>query len=85
MMNEASINEKIYAAAVLDSGSFFSIKNGDRWGSVVRIRRSNSTVLDEMQNLFGGFISKGKTDYSLVYNGHQCTYLLTELLPWMTG
>lgn len=83
MIIQASTNEKIYAAAVLDSGSSFAIKNGDRWSSVVRIRRSNSTVLDEMQRLFGGYISKGKSDYSLIFNGHQCTYFLTQVMPWM--
>ncbi len=47
--------DKIYAAAIVDSGSYFSFRTGPKGMSpMIRIRRENPDALTDVQKVFGG-------------------------------
>lgn len=75
--------DKIYAAAVVDSGSWMSLKNGNKWSANIRIRRGATLVLEDINRVFGGYIGQGKTEFYLNFNGRQCTEFLMQILPYM--
>ena len=68
---------------MIDGGSYFAIKNGDKYQANIRLRRKSLVMLDEFQQKFGGYLGRSKTEYYLTYAGHQCTTLLILVLPYL--
>jgi hypothetical protein len=82
-METVSEEDKIYAAAMIDVGSYFSVKNGDKYTANIRLRRKSIVMLDEFQQKFGGYLGRGKQENYLTFSGQQCTELLILLLPYL--
>jgi hypothetical protein len=82
-METVSEQDKIYAAAMIDGGSYFSVKSGVKYSANIRLRRKSVVMLDEFQQKFGGYLGRTKNEYCLNFNGHQCTDLLVAVLPYL--
>lgn len=76
--------DKIFAAAVVDSGSSFFI-NGRSTEAFVRITRSHHGSLAEIHRVFGGNWNTTKDGkvYSLTFNDIKVGEFLLILLPYL--
>lgn len=77
----------VYAAAVIDAGSYFCIRKiKGSYASCIRIRRKSISVIKRLNETFGGYIGVSKTGefYWLTFHGQMCTSLLERVLPHMS-
>lgn len=76
--------DKIFAAAVVDSGSYFRVGiTGGKGMSVVRIRRQHPQQLQEIHRVFGGDLRQSKDAWYLNFQGQAGTDFLTRISPFL--
>lgn len=78
----------IFAAGVIDSGSYIGIQEfeRDKWMTLLRIRRSELLVIDKIREVFpGGYygIKDGKCWIS--YQGKRVSEILKEVYPYLVA
>lgn len=76
--------DKIYAAAVLDQGSFFEIRDVHGGRPYIRIRRNNAEIIRPIKMTFGGSFGFARDGhYWLNFSGPACKDFLIAVLPYL--
>lgn len=76
---------KIWAAATLDSGSQFTFREqSNGMCSMIKVRRSDRSVIGEFYKNFGGSVSQMKSgSYEWILQGMVVTQFLKDILPYL--